>query len=336
MKIRLGVIGCGYFGPSLVRHFSENPESEVSVCCDLDPERLSALKPRFPYVTMTQDYKEILRDPGVDAVVIATPVSTHYHLAKEALESGKHVLVEKPMTAKVSDAEDLIETAEKRGLVLMVDHTLVYKGAVKKIKEIIDSGTLGEIYYFDAVRVNLGLFQQDVNVLWDLAPHDLSVMDYLLDRHPISVSAVGSGHFHPDIENIAYLTVKYEENLLGHIHVNWLAPSKIRLTLIGGSKKMIVHDDMEISEKVRVYDCGVVMGEGKEGIYKTRIQYRMGDMLAPKWDQTDALKVECGHFLECIREGKRPLTDGIRGLNVVRILEAAEKSLRNDGKVVKL
>jgi len=281
-------------------------------------------------------YKDVLKRSDVDAVVIATPVSTHYAIAKQALEAGKHVLIEKPITDKVSEAEDLIESSERLGLTLMVDHTLIYKGAVRKIKEIIDSGTLGDIYYFDAVRVNLGLFQQDVNVLWDLAPHDLSVMDYLIDKQPIAVAAVGSSHFHSHIENIAYLTVKYENNLLGHIHVNWLAPTKTRLTIIGGSKKMIVLDDMEISEKVKIYDCSVSMGEGKEGMFKARVQYRTGDIWIPKWDQTDAMKVECGHFLECIREGKQPITDGIRGLKVVRILEAAERSVKKDGMMIKL
>ncbi|MEW5924369.1 MAG: Gfo/Idh/MocA family oxidoreductase, partial [Candidatus Zixiibacteriota bacterium] len=279
---------------------------------------------------------DILHSKDIDAVVIATPVSTHFPLGMEALENGKHLLMEKPMTATTEQAEVLIETAERKKLTLMVDHTFIYTAAVMKIKEIVSSGELGEIYYFDSVRVNLGLFQSDVNVVWDLAPHDVSIMDHLLEQTPHSISATGVAHFDNGIENMAYISVMYDSGLIGHVHVNWLAPVKIRKTLICGSKKMIVYDDVEPSEKVKVYNKGVDYIKKREEAYDILVQYRTGDMLAPKLDLVEALTLVSQEFYDAINENRKPLTDGMTGLRVVRILEAANTSLKHGGKVIKL
>lgn len=333
--MKIAVVGLGYWGPNLVRNFQSLPDVESVIGIDKDETRLHKAKQRFPNLELSNDLDEVLKHDEVIAVAIATPVSSHYPLGKKVLEAGKHLWVEKPFTTKVSEAEALLHLAEKKGLKIMVDHTFIYTGAVRKMKEIIDKGELGEIYYFDSVRVNLGLFQHDVNVVWDLAPHDLSIMDYLLSERPRSVSAVGSCHIGNDLENVAYLTVFFDNNLIAHFHVNWLAPVKIRKVLIGGSKSMLVFDDMENSEKVKIYDKGVDV-KTKEGVYETLVQYRMGDMRSPKLDQTEALFLATSHFLECIKYNKTPLTDGISGLNVVRLLEAAEKSIKQHGKEIKL
>ena len=333
--MKIAIVGLGYWGPNLIRNFQSLPNVKTVIGVDKDETRLQKAKQRFPNLELAHNLDDILKSDDLTAVALATPVSSHYPLGKKVLEAGKHLWVEKPFTAKVSEAETLINLAEKKGLKIMVDHTFIYTGAVRKMKEVIDSGELGDIYYFDSVRVNLGLFQHDVNVVWDLAPHDLSIMDYLLPQRPHSVSAIGSCHIGNDLENVAYLTVLFDNNLIAHFHVNWLAPVKIRKVLIGGSKSMLVFDDMENSEKVKIYDKGIDV-KTKEGVYETLVQYRMGDMRSPKLDQTEALALATAHFLECIEQNKTPLTDGISGLNVVRLLEAAEKSIKQHGKEIKL
>ncbi len=334
--IKAAVIGYGYWGPNLARNFNEADGAKLVVISDLREERLELAKSRYPSLNVTTDYKEIINDNGIDAVAIATPVFTHYKLAKEVLGSGKHVLVEKPLTSTSEEAQELIESSEKRGKILMVDHPFIYTSAVRRMKEIVDSGELGKILYFDSMRVNLGLFQQDVNVIWDLAPHDISIMDYVLGKKPEALLAAGSAHFSSDLEDIAYLTVYYPDNLIAHVNVSWLSPVKVRLTLVGGSRKMIVYDDTEPSEKVKVYDSGVEITKDKETLYEIFVQYRTGDMYAPRLDTVEALKVEIQHFIECIKEDRKPVTDGEAGLRTVRILESAQESIRNSSKLVKL
>ncbi|MFN3393557.1 MAG: Gfo/Idh/MocA family protein [Candidatus Thermochlorobacter sp.] len=333
--MKAAVIGLGYWGPNLVRNFLSVEDIEGVIGCDKDPKRLENIKRKFPEVELADSYETILRRDDVGIVAVATPVSIHFKLAYAALEAGKHCWVEKPFTATVAQAETLINLAEKKNLKIMVDHTFIYTGAVRKMKELMDKGVIGDLYYFDSVRVNLGLFQHDVNVVWDLAPHDLSIMDYLIERRPVSVSAVGSCHVGNGLENIAYLTVNFDNDVIAHFHVNWLAPVKIRTVMIGGTKSMILYDDMETSEKVKVYDKGIEV-KTKEGVYETLVQYRTGDMYAPKLDQTEALTIAAHHFVECIKENKTPITDGIAGLNVVRILEASEYSIKQQGKIIPL
>jgi predicted dehydrogenase len=332
--INVGVIGYGYWGPNMVRNFYANQDAKVLKVSDLSKDRLALVESGYPTIKTTTDFKELVKDPEIDAVVIATPVSHHFPAAKEALESGKHVLLEKPMTATVEESEKLIELAEKKNVKLMVDHTFLYTGAVRKMKELVQSGELGDLYYFDSVRVNLGLFQHDINVVWDLAPHDFSIMDFLLQKDPEMVSAVGVCHL-GDLENMAYVTVQYPGNLLGHLHVNWLAPVKVRTTLIGGTKKMIVYDDTEPSEKVKIYDKGVNYHEKKEDVYQMLVQYRSGDMLAPKLEASEALKLVSREFTDSINENRKPLTDGVAGLRVVKLLQSATESMRQKGKVIK-
>ncbi len=333
--MKVVVIGAGYWGPNLIRNFLMLDEIEAVVACDLDEDRLAKMQRLFHGIETSTEYAEVIDREDIDIVVIATPVSTHHEIAKQALASGKQCLIEKPMTASVAEAEELIEIAESKNLTLFVDHTFIYTGAVRKMKEIITSGRLGEIYYFDSVRINLGLFQHDVNVIWDLAPHDLSIMDYLLEQKALSVSAIGTCHVGNGLEDIAYLTLEFENNLIAHFHVNWLAPLKIRKTLIGGTKSMIVYDDTEASEKVKIYDKGIDVTT-REGVYATLVQYRTGDMLSPKLSQEEALTVGTRHFIDCILNGTKPLTDGNAGLNVVRILEASAISIKNRGQQVVL
>jgi predicted dehydrogenase len=308
---------------------------------DLDQDRLESVKGAYPHLDATTDPDEVLEREDIDAVAIATPVHTHYDLAKTAIENGKHVLIEKPMTHSVETSEHLIELADQAGVTLMVDHTFIYTGAVRKINDLVESGELGRLYYFDSVRVNLGLFQHDINVLWDLAPHDISIMDHVLDPDPVAVAAHGAAHIDysdEPIENITYLTVYYPDDLIAHIHSNWLAPVKVRKTLLGGSEKMIVYDDTEPDEKIKVYDKGVEIepNSDPEALHDVLVSYRTGDMLAPRLDDTEALKREVRHFLDCIETGKQPVTDGQAGLDVVRILEAAQTSIDNDGARVSL
>lgn len=334
--INIGIIGYGYWGPNLVRNFSEIPGVRVKIVSDFKPELLAKVQARYPTIQVTTDCQDIFSDSKIDAVAIATPVSTHFDLALAALKAGKHVLVEKPMTVTTEQADRLIDEADRRNLVLMVDHTFVYTGAVRKMRDLVASNALGDIYYYDSVRVNLGLFQHDVNVLWDLAVHDLSIMDYVLPSRPYAVSATGMSHVQGGPENIAYLTLFFEDNLIAHINVNWLAPVKVRRTLIGGSQKMIVYDDLDPSEKIKVYDKGITVNGSSESLYQMLIGYRTGDMWAPKLDMTEALRTEGLQFVSCIEQGKHPETDGAAGLRVVRILEAATQSLKKQGQLIEL
>lgn len=334
--LRVGVIGCGYWGPNLVRNFTEANNAQVVSCCDLRKERLDFIRSRYPFVQTTTTYQDILQNPHIDAIAIATPSSTHFTIARHALLQGKHVLVEKPLALTSAQAQELIELAQRAGTVLMVDHTFVYTGAVHKIKEIVDSGELGDLYYFDSVRINLGLFRHDTNVLWDLASHDVSIMDYVLGKRALAVSAIGVCHISDAIENMAYLTVFFDKPLIAHIHVNWLAPVKIRKTLICGSRKMVIYDDIEPSEKVKVYDAGITIDQKPEDIYKIKVSYRTGDMYSPRIDLTEALKVECEHFVNCIQNKAKPITDGEAGLELVRILETAQRSMDAGGVKIEL
>ncbi len=328
--MRIGVIGYGYWGPNLVRNFAEIDGVEVRWCADTRSDRQALAKRRYPLLNVTADPRDIFKDSAIDAVVVATPVFTHYPLVRQALQEGKHVLVEKPLARTVAEGEELRELAEKKGLVLMVDHTFIYTGAVRKMKEIIDVGELGDLHYFDSVRVNLGLFQHDVDVIWDLAPHDLSILAYLVHERPKYVSAVGANHTGSGLSDVAYISLHYESSFIAHFHVNWLSPVKIRQILIGGSRRMLVYDDTEPSEKVRVYDRGVKVAT-EEGIYKTLIDYRTGDMWAPKLELREALAVECEHFIECVRFKKMSASSAAAGLEVVRLLEAASRSLAAGG-----
>lgn len=336
MTTNIGVIGCGYWGPNLLRNFAENEAAQLRWICDLDEARLAAMGRRYPMAQTTSDYRRLVNDPDLHAVAVVTPVGTHFPLAKEFLSAGKHVLVEKPLTATVREAEELIALARANNCTLMVDHTFVYTGAVRKMKEIVTNGELGDLLYFDSVRINLGLFQRDINVLWDLAPHDLSIMDYLIERQPEGVSAIGSCHIEAGIENIAYLIMKFPDDFIAHFHFNWLAPVKIRHTLIAGASKMILYDDIEPTEKVRVYDKGVTANRigDREEAYQTLVSYRTGDVWAPKLDATEALRYVVAEFVESIRTGRAPLTDGEAGLRVVRLLEAAQKSLKCGGQLM--
>lgn len=334
--IGIGIIGYGYWGPNLVRNFFQTKGAKVQTVCDQRLDRLDLIASRYPSVRLCRDAQQLINDPSVDAVCIATPVSSHFDLALAALRAGKHVLVEKPMTSNVTQASILIEEASKRNLVLMVDHTFIYMGAVRRIKEIIGNGDLGDVYYYDSTRINLGLFQQDVNVIWDLAVHDLSIMDYLLKCKPRAVSATGLSHVSGQPENVAFLTFFFESNVIAHVNVNWLSPVKLRQTLIGGSKKMIVFDDLHSSEKIRVYDRGITLNSNEENVYQTMVGYRTGDMWAPRYTQTEALQEEAAHFIGCIERNEKPITDGEMGLRVVSALEAADQSLRTNGKMVEL
>lgn len=332
--IRIGVIGYGYWGPNIVRNFHGQERSQVVCVCDRSEKSLQRVKQAYPGMHVSNDANEILISPDIDAVAIVTPVWTHYELAKAALENGKHVFVEKPFTATAAQAEELIELAERKNLQIMVDHTFLFTGAVRRIKQFIDDGTLGKLYYYDSTRVNLGLFQHDVNVIWDLAPHDLSIMDYLITEKPEAVVATGQGHLN-GLANIAFLTLYYPNSVIGHLNVNWLSPVKVRTTLIGGEKKMLVWDDIEVDEKIKLYDKGVQMGSA-EGVYQLLVSYRSGDMWAPRVEQVEALKVEAAYFVDCILNNKKPFNDGIAGLRIVRMLEAADESLREKGKIIQL
>src|SRR5688500_6480737 len=334
--IRVGVIGYGYWGPNLVRNFMAAPGSAVMRVCDLREERLAPLQKLYPAIKTCNQSDDLIRDPQIDAVVIATPVSSHFDLALAALKAGKHVLVEKPLATQSDQARRLIDEAAARNLVLLVDHTFVYTDAVRKIRELIASGQLGEIYYYDAVRVNLGLFQHDVNVVWDLAIHDLSIMDYVLPAKPVAISATGISQIPGQPENVAYITLFFAAAQIAHVHVNWLTPVKVRHTLIGGSEKMILYDDLEPSEKLKVYDKGIRVTPGLEDVYRMLVSYRLGDMWAPQLDNTEALQTEALHFIECVETGRTPETDGLAGLRMVNMIEAAETSLRDRGRLVEI
>jgi predicted dehydrogenase len=335
--INVGVIGCGYWGPNLIRNFVVCPDTELLWACDKDEKQLEKVTGPYPGVDRTVDFGDILADERVDAIAVATPVHTHFPIAKACLENGKHVLVEKPLTSNVEEGEELVRFARKKGLQLMSDHTFCYAGAVRKMKEIVDSGILGELFYFDSVRVNLGLFQRDINVIWDLAPHDLSILDFILDDKPVSVSAHGVCHAENNLENVAYVSLRYSNAFISHFHLNWLSPVKIRKTIIGGSEKMLVWNDLDPAEKIKIYDKGIVVRQGaQEERNRLLVSYRSGDMHAPQLDHTEALSLVVREFASCIEEGRPALTDGEAGLRVLRVLEAAERSVKADGANVRI
>jgi predicted dehydrogenase len=333
--IKVGVIGYGYWGPNVARNFNACEGAELVSICDLSEKHLSLAKSHYPFIKTFSDPKDLINSNEIDVVAVVTPVFTHHELARFALENGKHIFVEKPFTTNVAQAEDLIELAEKKDLKVMVDHTFLFTGAVRKMREIIDSGELGSLFFYDSVRVNLGLFQHDINVIWDLAPHDFSIMNYLIDKEPISVSAFGTEHFGLGFEEVAYIAVHFDDGFIAHFHCNWLSPVKVRRTLISGDRKMLIWDDLSSDEKIKIYDRGVEL-KNSEGIHKLLVSYRSGDMYVPKLDNTEALKLEVDYFVECIEKNKKPFNDGEEGLKVVKMLEAADKSLKNDNEKIKL
>jgi len=332
--LRIGVIGYGYWGPNIVRNFSMLDEVEVVMISDRHEGALCRAQKNHPRTRVTCDDCDLVFSPDTDAVAIVTPVSTHYELAKKALNCGKHVFIEKPFTSSVEQAEELIELAEKKNLKIMVDHTFLFTGAVRKIKDLIDEEILGQLFYFDSIRINLGLLQTDVNVVWDLAPHDLSIIDYLIRKTPVGIMATGMAHIN-GLEDVAYITIYFPDHLIAHVNVNWLSPVKIRTTLIGGQKKMLVWNDLVADEKIRIYDRGVEICD-KETAYHARVNYRSGDIWVPKLEQGEALKMEAEYFVRCIEEDLVPINDGHAGLRVVRMLEAIVKSLRKGGQTVYL
>lgn len=331
--MKVAVIGLGYWGPNLVRNFLSQPDVKQVIACDMKEDRLNVIKHKFPSVKLSNHCEETLTGDS-DLVVIATPVATHYPIAKKALENGKHIWVEKPFTATVAEAEELIEIAETRNLKIFVDHTFIYNGAVIKMKELIEKGELGNILYFDSERINLGLFQRDVNVIWDLAPHDLSIMYYILGKKAKAISSTGIANFNGK-ENIAHISIYFEDNCFAHFHVNWVSPVKIRRMIVGGTKKMLVYDDMENFEKIKVYDSGIEI-KTTEGIHEALVQYRIGDMFSPKVNQTEALALGARECLDAIKEDRQPLTNGYDGLEIVKLLEASDKSLKGMGRIVEI
>lgn len=331
--MKVAVVGLGYWGPNLLRNFLAQHDVEQLIACDTREDRLKVMKQKFPSVILSNDCEKTLTGNS-DLVVIATPVATHYPIAKKALLSGKHIWVEKPFTANVAEAEELIEIAESKNLNIFVDHTFIYNGAVIKMKELVDKGELGNILYFDSERINLGLFQRDVNVIWDLAPHDLSIMQYILGFKAKAISANGIANFNGK-ENIAHISIYFEDNCFAHFHVNWLSPVKIRRMIVGGSKKMLVYDDMENFEKIKVYDSGIEI-KTTEGIHEALVQYRIGDMFSPKVNQTEALALGARECLDAIKENRQPLTNGYDGLEIVKLLEASDKSLKGMGRIVEI
>jgi predicted dehydrogenase len=332
--VKFGVVGYGYWGPNVVRNLDQIEGSQVIAVCDKSPQSRKRIQKAHPNVMVTADSAELMTSPDIDAIAVITPVWTHYELAKAALENGKHVFVEKPFTSCVAQAEELINLAEKKNLKIMVDHTFLFTGAVRKISQLLDEGALGKLYYYDSTRVNLGLFQHDVNVIWDLAPHDLSIIDHLIKESPEAVSATGQTHLNGH-EDIAFITVYFPDKIIAHINVNWLSPVKVRTTLIGGQKKMLVWNDLEADEKIKIYDKGVHI-TSREGLYNLLVNYRSGDMWSPQVEQVEALKLELSYFVECIAENKEPHNDGKAGLRVVQLLEAATKSLNKRGELVYL
>lgn len=332
--IKFGVIGYGYWGPNVVRNLQSIAGTEVLSVCDKSSASRKKVHRAYPSVYVSADPAEVITSPEVDAVAIVTPVWTHFELAKAALENGKHVFVEKPFTSNVSQADQLIDLAQEKKLKIMVDHTFLFTGAVKKIKQLLQEGALGKLYYYDSTRVNLGLFQHDINVVWDLAPHDLSIMDYLIECSPEALVATGQRHLN-GFEDVAFITLYFPDSVIAHVNVNWLSPVKVRTTLIGGEKRMLVWNDLEADEKVKVYDRGVDI-TNREGLYELLVNYRSGDMWAPQLEQVEALRQELSYFVDCIVDDRNPVNDGAAGLRVVKILEAANKSLRKRGVLVYL
>lgn len=334
--LNIGIIGYGYWGPNIARNFSSLGQNvDIKMICDLNAESLQRASTLYKNCKLTTDYNELINSSDIDAIAIVTPVSSHCHLAKKALENGKHIFVEKPFTASVAEAETLVELAERKGLVIMVDHTFLFTSAVMKIKELVDDGTLGRLHYYDSMRVNLGLFQTDVNVVWDLAPHDFSIMQHLVKDRPVAISAHGQDHYKSGLANTAFIVVHFDSDFIAHFNVNWLSPVKLRQTLISGDNKMLYWDDIEPDNKIKVYDKGVNV-DSKESMYEMIVGYRSGDMYAPKLDQSEALREEASYFVKAINEGFTPFNDGKAGLEVVRLLEAAEKSIKSQGKTILL
>ena len=352
--LKLGVVGYGYWGPNVVRNFASQPDCRVVTICDTNPKAVAQALRHHPAVHATSNPDEVMRSSEIDAVAVVTPVSTHYDLAKKALENGKHVFVEKPFTATSAQAEELIELADRKNLQIMVDHTFLFNGAVRKIKELVDAGVLGPLYYYDSTRVNLGLFQHDVNVIWDLAPHDLSIIDYLIGLEPELVVATGGAHLN-GLADMAYITLHFPKNIIAHLNVNWLSPVKVRTTLVGGQRKMLVWNDLEPSEKVKVYDKGIQVTDNHDesrqrlkalveakvfevgaaqAVHDLLVSYRSGDMWSPQVDQTEALQLEARYFLDCLASGEKPVNDGRAGLRVVKMLEAADQSLKRRREIV--
>ena len=332
--MNFGVIGYGYWGPNIVRNLTTLEGSKVLTIADLNPAAQERAMKAYPGINVTGDAMDVILSTEIDAVAIVSPVWTHFKLAKAALENGKHVFVEKPLTSNADQGEELIELALKRNLMIMVDHTFLFTGAVRKISQLLDEETLGKLYYYDSTRVNLGLFQHDINVLWDLAPHDLAIMDYLIKASPEAVVATGEKHLNGH-EDVAFMTLYFPEKIIAHINVNWLSPVKVRTTLIGGEKKMLVWNDLEADEKLKVYDRGVNI-TNQEGVYDLLVHYRSGDMWAPQVEQGEALRRELAYFVDCISSGQEPFNDGCSGLRVVKMLEAASESMSKRGSLVYL
>jgi predicted dehydrogenase len=332
--VKFGVIGYGYWGPNVVRNLDRLDETELVAVCDKSPACRRKAAKAYPDVLVTADPSELMSSPDIDAIAVVTPVWTHYDLAKSALMHGKHVFVEKPFTSNTAQAEELIELAARKNLKIMVDHTFLFTGAVQKIKKLLNEGALGKLYYYDSTRVNLGLFQHDVNVVWDLAPHDLSIIDHLIQMNPEAISATGQTHLNGH-EDVAFITLYFPDKVIAHINVNWLSPVKVRTTLIGGEKKMLVWNDLEADEKIKIYDKGVQI-TSREGLYNLLVNYRSGDMWAPQIEQVEALTQELTYFADCIVKDKNPVNDGHAGLRVVRMLEAANQSIRKQGELVRL
>lgn len=338
-QVGIGVVGCGYWGPNLVRNFGGTEGASVVAVADAQEDRAIKLAAQFGVKKTVSSAAALIEDPDVDLVVVATPSRTHHAIARAAIEAGKHVLVMKPMTTSVEDAEDLVDLATRNGVLLAVDHTFVYTAAVRKIREMVESQALGDVYYIDSVRINLGVFQSDVNVIWDLAPHDISIIDYIMGGEiPTEVSAIGAAHAGSVRENIAYLTLRYGPNVMAHVHVNWLAPAKIRRTIVGGSKQMVVYDDMQPSEKLQVYDKGVTIApwDDPEMVYSQLVSYRSGDMWAPRLESREALAVEAEEVVSAILTGSSLVGDAEAGLRTVRVLAAAEESVQRGSQLIRL
>ncbi len=333
--LRVGLIGYGYWGPNLARNINAHEGCELVRVADMLEKRRKIVQKNYPAVDVVDDPALVTKAADIDLVVVATPVFTHYGFAKEALLNGKHVWVEKPMTSNSEQARELVALAAERNLSLTVDHTFLFTGAVKKMKELVDSGELGQIYYYDSVRINLGLFQHDVNVIWDLAPHDFAIMDHLLGPTARALSAHGSGHFNTGMEDVAYVIVYYDNNLMAHFHLNWLSPVKVLRTILGGSKKMLLWDDLNMEERIKIYDKGMEVTT-KEGLYQVLATPRHGEVHAPVVSGREALQAELDYLVECMNTGARPFHDGEAGLRMVRLLEATDQSLRGQGRVVEL
>lgn len=332
--VRIGVIGCGYWGPNLIRNFSHLKGTDVAVCVDLNEERLAHMRSLYPNIETATDYRRMLARPDIDAVVVATPPETHFKLTMEALRAGKHVFVEKPLALSSADGATMVAEAETRKRVLMVGHTFVYTAAVNKIKEVIASGELGEIMYISTTRVNLGIFQENINVIWDLAPHDVSILNYILDCMPESVSTQAGSYIRKKVEDVAFLTLRYPNRVIAHVHVSWLNPNKIRSTTVVGSRKMLVYDDVSALEKIRIYDKGVTVTPHYDTFGEFHLSYRYGDILIPRLDDSEPLKVACQHFVECVNDGVPSRSSGAHGLEVVRVLESAMESLGENGQLI--